>query len=292
MEPGGEKAMNPEEESSTFPALDGVQLFERWWRPKREPKAGIVLLHGLADHSGRYQEIALHLTENEYAVDTFDLRGHGKSDGLRSYVGRFEEYLNDLDLFLDRVRARLPGLPLFLMGHSMGGVIVTFYALEQKPRIRGVVLSAPAVHLSNEAPPPLLKVASLISRVMPRLHAVKINQEYISRDPAEVQAYDSDPLIYRKGVLMRTGSELVRAGRYVRERMDAFSYPVLVLQGGGDRITKPEGSRRLSEKAASTDTTFKLYEDLYHEILNEPEKQQVFRDIVDWLDSHVRSGDR
>ena len=292
MEQKGEDTMIPEEEASTFPALDGIQLFERWWRPEQEPKAGIVLVHGLAEHSGRYQDTARYLTENGYAVDTFDLRGHGKSNGLRLYVESFEEYLNDLDLFLDRVRARLRGRPLFLLGHSMGGVIVTFYALDQKPRVRGVVLSAPAVHLSNEVPPPLLQAAALIGRILPRLHAVKINQNHISRDPAVVQAYDSDPLIYRKGVLMRTGSELVRAGRYVRGRMNAFTLPLLVLQGSDDRITEPEGSRRLFENAASTDSALKMYQGLYHEILNEPEREQVLQDIVDWLDAHVRSSDR
>jgi len=235
---------------------------------------------------------ARHLTQNGYAVDTFDLRGHGRSSGSPLFVGNFAEYLTDLDIFLDRVRARLPGRPLFLMGHSMGGVIVTFYALDREPRVRGVVLSAPAVKLCNEVSPPLLQAAALIARVLPRLQTVKINQNYISRDPAVVEAYNCDPLVFRKGVLMRTGSELVRAGRYVRERMDAFTLPILVLQGTGDKITEPEGSRRLYENAASTDRTLKLYEGLYHEILNEPERERVLQDIVDWLDAHVRSDDR
>ncbi len=292
MEQRGESTAYPEDETGTFPTLDGVLLYERWWRPEREPKAGIVLVHGLAEHSARYQLTARHLTQNGYAVDTFDLRGHGKSSGSPLFVGNFAEYLTDLDLFLDRVRARLPGRPLFLMGHSMGGVIVTSYALDRESRVRGVVLSAPAVKLCNEMSPPLLKAASLIARVLPRLQTVKINQNYISRDPAVVEAYERDPLIFRKGVLLRTGSELVRAGQYVRERMDAFTLPILVLQGTGDKITEPEGGRRLYENAASTDRTLKLYEGLYHEILNEPERERVLQDIVDWLDAHVRSDDR
>lgn len=292
MEQRGESTTYPEDEAGTFPALDGVLLYERWWRPEREPKAGIVLVHGLAEHSARYQLTARHLTQNGYAVDTFDLRGHGKSSGSPLFVGNFAEYMTDLDLFLDRVRARLPGRPLFLMGHSMGGVIVTCYALDRQPRVRGVVLSAPAVKLCTEVSLPLLKGAALIARFLPRLKTVKINQNYISRDPAVVEAYNSDPLIYRQAVLMRTGSELVRAGRCVRERMDAFTLPILVLQGTGDKITEPEGGRRLYENAASTDRTLKLYEGLYHEILNEPERERVLQDIVGWLDAHVRSDDR
>ena len=292
MEQRGESTAYPEDETGTFPTLDGILLYERWWRPEREPKAGIVLVHGLAEHSARYQLTARHLTQNGYAVDTFDLRGHGKSSGSPLFVGNFAEYLTDLDLFLDRVRARLPGRPLFLMGHSMGGVIVTSYALDRESRVRGVVLSAPAVKVCNEMSPPLLKAASLIARVLPRLQTVRINQNYISRDPAVVEAYERDSLIFRKGVLLRTGSELVRAGQYVRERMDAFTLPILVLQGTGDKITEPEGGRRLYENAASTDRTLKLYEGLYHEILNEPERERVLQDIIDWLDAHVRSDDR
>jgi alpha-beta hydrolase superfamily lysophospholipase len=292
MEEKGDSTEYPGAEIGTFPALDGVTLYERWWRPKPEPKAGIVLVHGLAEHSGRYVPTARYLTEHGYAFDAFDLRGHGKSGGIRLFLNSFEEYLSDLDLFLDRVRARLPGRPLFLLGHSMGGVIVTFYALEREPRVRGVVLSAPAVKLSNEVSPLLQKTAAVIARFLPMLKTVKINRNFISRDPAVVEAYDSDPLNYRGGVLMRTGSELVRAGRHVRERMDAFTLPILVLQGTGDRITEPDDSRRLYENAASADRALKLYEGLYHEILNEPEKEQVLQDIVGWLDLHIRSDDR
>ena len=292
MEKKGDSTAYPEDESGTFPALDGVSLYERWWRPNLEPKAGIVLVHGLAEHSGRYVPTARYLTEHGYAVDAFDLRGHGKSGGLRLFMNNFEEYLTDLDLFLDRVRARLPGRPLFLMGHSMGAVIVTFYALDRDPRVRGVVLSAPAVKLNDEMSPPLQKMAAAIARILPKLKTVKINQNFISRDPAVVEAYDSDPLIYRKRVLIRTGSELVRAGRYVRERMDAFTLPILVLQGTGDRITEPDGSRQLFENAASVDRELKLYDGFYHEILNEPEKDQVWQDIVGWLNLHIRSDDR
>jgi len=241
--------------------------------------------------SGRYVSTAQYLTRHGYGVDAFDLRGHGKSGGQRLFMNNFEEYLTDLDLFLDRVRARLPGRPLFLMGHSMGGVIVTFYSLEREPRVRGVLLSAPAVKLCNEMSPLIQKTAAAVARFLPKLKTIKINQNFISRDPAVVEAYDGDPLIYRKAVLMRTGSELVRAGRHVRERMDAFTLPILVLQGTGDRITEPEGSRRLYEDAASTDRSLKLYEGLYHEILNEPEKDQVLEDIVGWLNLHIRSDD-
>jgi alpha-beta hydrolase superfamily lysophospholipase len=266
-------------------------LYERWWRPQPEPKAGIVLVHGLAEHSGRYVSTVQHLARHGYAVDAFDLRGHGKSSGVPLYVRSFDEYLDDLDVFLDRVRARLPGRPLFLLGHSMGGVIAVLYAIDREPRVRGVVLSAPAVQLSNEGSPLLQKAAAAIARFLPKLNTIKIDRNFISRDPAVVAAYDNDPMIYRKGILLKTGSELVRAGRSIREQPIRFSLPVLILQGTGDRITEPEGARRLYDSVASADRTLKLYEGLYHEIMNEPEKEQVLQDIVEWLDNHIRSDD-
>jgi alpha-beta hydrolase superfamily lysophospholipase len=292
MEKQGNSTAYPGSEAGTFPALDGVMLYERWWRPQPEPKAGIVLVHGLAEHSGRYDPIARHLMQHGYAVDTFDLRGHGKSSGVPLYIRSFDEYLDDLDVFLDRVRARLPGRPLFLLGHSMGGVIAVLYAIDREPRVRGVVLSAPAVQLSNEVSPLLQKAAAAIARFLPKLNTVKIDRNFISRDPAVVAAYDNDPMIYRKGILLKTGSELVRAGRSIREQPIRFSLPVLILQGTGDRITEPEGARRLYDSVASADRTLKLYEGLYHEIMNEPEKDQVLQDIVEWLDNHIRSDDR
>ncbi len=292
MEKQGNSTAYPDSEAGTFPALDGVMLYERWWRPQPEPKAGIVLVHGLAEHSGRYVPIVQHLARHGYAVDAFDLRGHGKSSGVPLYIRSFDEYLNDLGVFLDRVRARLPGRPLFLLGHSMGGVIAVLYAIDREPRIRGVVLSAPAVQLSNEGSPLLQKAAAAIARFLPKLNTVKIDRNFISRDPAVVAAYDNDPMIYRKGILLKTGSELVRAGRSIREQPISFSLPVLILQGTGDRITEPEGARRLYDSVASADRTLKLYEGLYHEIMNEPEKDQVLQDIVEWLDNHIRSDDR
>ncbi len=279
-------------ESGSFPSLDNVTLYEQWWRPEREPKAGIALVHGLAEHSGRYLSVVDRLSQHGYAVETFDLRGHGKSNGEPILVGSFDDYLMDLDVFLDRVRARLPGKPLFLLGHSMGGAITALYAICHQPQVRGVILSAPLVKISNEVSPVLQKASSALASILPRLKTMKIEHRHISRDPAVVEAYDGDPLVYRKGILLKTGSEMVKATKRIRTRAREFLLPVLILQGTCDKLTDPDINKWFYETISSSDRTLKLYEGLYHEVMNEPEKEQVLQDIITWLDARVRSGDR
>ena len=279
-------------EAGSFPSLDSVTLYEQWWRPEGEPKAGIILVHGLAEHSGRYLPVIDRLSQHGYAVDTFDLRGHGKSNGIPILVSSFDDYLTDLDVFLDRVRARLPGKPLFLLGHSMGGAITALYAISHQPQVRGIILSAPSVKLSSDVSPLLQKASSALAHVLPRLKTMKIKRRHISRDPAVVEAYDGDPLVYRKGILLKTGSELIKATRRIRSRAQEFSFPVLILQGTDDKLADPDINKWFYETISSNDRTLKLYEGLYHEVMNEPEKEQVLQDVITWLDAHVRCDDR
>ncbi len=281
-----------EGETGSFPTLDGIRLYEQWWRPAREPKAGIVLLHGLAEHSGRHLSLAHYLTRNGYAVDTFDLRGHGKSNGMPIYLRSFDEYLGDLDLFLDRVKARLPGKPLFVMGFSMGGTIAVLYVLTRNPQLRGVVLSAPVVRISDSVSPVLQKFSAWIAALFPRLRTVKINHRHLSRDLEVTEAYDCDPLVFRKGILARTGAELIKATQRIQAQVERFDLPVLILQGSEDRLSDPGATRWFSQAVASADRTLNLYPGLYHEVMNEPEKDRVREDVIGWLDAHVRVDDR
>ncbi len=292
MEMSGEENMPGNSGTGNFPSLDSVMLYEHWWRPELEPKAGIILVHGLAEHSGRYLPVIDRLIQHGYAVDTFDLRGHGKSNGVPILVSSFDDYLSDLDLFIDRVRARLPGKPLILLGHSMGGAITALYAICHQPQVRGIILSAPSVKISSDVSPLLQKASSALARFLPRLKTMKIKHRHISRDPAVVEAYDRDPLVYRKGILLKTGSELINATKRIRSRAQEFSLPVLILQGTGDKLADPDINKWFYEKISSSDRTLKLYEGLYHEVMNEPEKEQVLQDIITWLDAHVRCDDR
>ena len=278
-------------EAGSFPTLDKILLYEHWWRPEREPKAGVVLVHGLAEHSGRYYPFIRNLLDHGYAVDTFDLRGHGRSKGVPVFVQAFDEYLSDLDMFLDRVKARLPGKPLFLMGCSMGGGIAALYSILHAPEIRGVVLVGPTVRINRDVSPLLQKLSGVLGRFFPHFKMMKINHRLVSRDRAVQEAYDRDPLVYRHGLKARLGAELIRSTERLQSRIQDFAFPVLLLQGGDDKLVDPEACRWFYDSISSGDRTLKVYEGLYHEVLNEPEKESVQQDVMSWLDSHVRSDD-
>jgi alpha-beta hydrolase superfamily lysophospholipase len=276
-------------ESGNFTSFDGLKLYDQWWRLQSKPRASVVILHGICEHSGRYNEAAEFLTAQGYAVDTFDLRGHGKSEGIKVYVESFDNYLKDLDVFLDRVRLRLPDMPVFLLGHSMGGGICSMYCITRQPDIRGVILSAPSVKISEDISPFLQKISSVLSKLFPKLPAIKLETADLSRDPEVLKRRDNDPLVYQGKILARTGAEILQATRLIQAQMERISQPLLILHGTEDRLADVEGSKMLYDGVKERDKTLKLYNGLFHEIMNEPEKEQVLHDIVAWMNDHTRS---
>ncbi|MCF7823461.1 MAG: lysophospholipase [Candidatus Marinimicrobia bacterium] len=271
---------------TTFTTPDNFNLFERTW--SQEAAKGVVLMtHGIAEHSGRYEHIAKSLNAAGYSVVAFDLRGHGNSSGKRNYVNSFQDYLNDLEEVLTRTKEKFPSLPLFLFGHSMGGGIVTLFTIERKPDVRGILLSAPSVKVSDDISPLLQKISGLLSIIAPKLPAVKLASADISKDPLVVEAYDNDPLNYRGGILARTGSELLKSTKSIGALASTIRLPILIMHGTSDKLADVSGSKMLYGKVGSADKTLKLYEGLYHEILNEPEQDQVKSDMIAWLDAHI-----
>jgi alpha-beta hydrolase superfamily lysophospholipase len=270
----------------TFEGADGLTLFERAWLPEGEARAVVVIVHGYAEHSGRYEHVGKALTARGYAVEALDLRGHGRSEGDRATVRSFSRFLADLRRFIARVRARHPGLPLFVLGHSMGGTIVSLYAINDQPEVAGIVLSGPAVVARGGARQVTAPIFSALGRLFPNLPLSQLKAETVSRDPAVVAAYDSDPLVYRGK--MRAG--LIRAFTEALKRIDAgmetISPPILLLHGTADELAPFEGSQQLALRARSMDRTLKLYEGLAHEVLNEPEKDEVIAELLGWLDLH------
>jgi acylglycerol lipase len=270
----------------TFTGADGLTLFERAWLPEGKARAVVVIVHGYAEHSGRYAHVGEALAARGYAVETLDLRGHGRSEGDRANVRSFSRFLADLRRFVARVRERHPGVPLFLLGHSMGGTIVTLFAVTDRPAVQGIVLSGPGVVARGGAWRITAPVFSALGRVFPNLPLSQLKAETVSRDPAVVAAYDSDPLVYRGK--MRAG--LIRAFVEALKRIDAgmanIAPPILLLHGTADELAPFEGSQQLALRVRSTDRTLKLYEGLAHEVLNEPEKQEVIADLLAWLDLH------
>ena len=270
--------------SSTFPTSHGLTLFERHWLPEGSPRADVVIVHGYAEHSGRYEHVGTLLADRGYAVHAFDLRGHGRSGGRRVFVRSAAEYLDDLDAFL--ARCRNGDRPLFLLGHSMGGTIVTLEAIERAPVVDGLILSGPAL-TANGASPILARIVLLLGRFLPRLRLRKLDAAAVSRDPAVVAAYESDPLVDRGKMYVGLAAAIMRAQRVIDRDVARIRLPLLVMHGTEDQLANPQGSRSLHERASSPDKTLHLYAGLAHEIFNEPEQGEVLADLLAWLDART-----
>lgn len=270
---------------SLLTAVDGMNLFAQCWIAA-PPKATIALVHGIAEHSSRYRHAAEFLASHGYTVYTFDLRGHGRSPGKRILLRHMDEHSNDVGKFLAWVQEETSGQPLFLFGHSMGGLIVSYYVLTQSPRVKGVILSAPAIKLDNVSPL-LVALARLLAVIMPALPLRQLEFAAISRDPIVIAENQQDPLVYHGSIPVATGLAMARAVDYVQKHMSDFHLPLLLLHGSADRMVKVEASKQLYARAASSDKTLKLYEGLYHELLNEPEKEEILADMLAWLEARV-----
>lgn len=266
--------------------MDDFSIFEQTWLCENA-KGVVIITHGIAEHSGRYEHVAQSLVEGGYTVVAFDLRGHGKSSGKRNYINSFQDHLNDLATVIIRTKASYSDLPIFLFGHSMGGGIVALFAIERHPDVKGLLLSGPSVKVSDDISPLLQKISGILSILVPKLPAIKLDSSDISKDPEVVKAYDNDPLNYRGGILARTGSEILKSTKTITAQSSNISLPILIMHGTADKLADVSGSKMLYKNISSKDKTLKLYDGLYHEILNEPEQDQVKTDMLEWLDAHV-----
>lgn len=274
-----------------FVSSGGRHIWHREWLPEGEPRAVVAICHGFAEHSGRYAHVAEYLNQRGYAVVALDLRGHGLSDGPRAYVQSFNEYLNDLGRFLRLVREKHPGLPVFLLGHSMGGGVAALYVLARQPELAGVILSGPALKMGSEPQPLGRRVLFAAMSLIPRLRLPALPAAAVSRDPEVVRAYEEDPLVFRGGPTVGLAKAGMRASDRIARDMERFTLPLLIVHGTEDKLVPTAGSQELYERAESTDKTLKLYEGLYHEVLNEPEKLEVLGDLAAWLDERTPSPD-
>ncbi len=270
--------------SSTFPTSNGLVLFEQHWLPDGPPKGDVVIVHGYAEHSGRYVHVGEYLSAHGYAVHAFDLRGHGRSEGPRVLVRSMNEYLDDLDAFLQRVRPKERAL--FIIGHSMGGTIVTLSQVTRAQEAHGIVLSGPSL-TSTGVSGLMRRFVLLLGRFFPKFRLRQLDAATVSRDPAVVAAYDADPLVDRGKVHAGTAAAMFRAMKTIEKRMPHFHRPLLIMHGTGDQLASPEGSSALHEQVSSRDKTLRLYEGLYHEIFNEPEREEVLAELTAWLDART-----
>ena len=269
-----------------FEGEGGLEIFWRSWSGASAPRAVVVIAHGVSEHSGRYAHVAAKLAAAGYPVYALDHRGHGRSDGDRVVIDRFANVIADLDRFVTIAAEAHPGLPVYLIGHSMGGGIAIEYTLEHESRLSGLILSAPLAS-AGAANAVQRAVASLLSRMTPKLGVFPVDAAAVSRDPEVVQAYEDDPLVDRRKLPARTVAELTSTVSTFVGRVGGLSLPVLLMHGTEDSLVPFAGSEALFEALGSDDKTFERYPGLYHEIFNEPEQDDVIDDVLRWLDSHA-----
>jgi acylglycerol lipase len=255
------------------------------WIGSDTSKGVIVLVHGLHEHSGRYDWVATRLADAGFAVYAIDHAGHGRSEGQRGQIGRMSEVVAGVDALLALAAGRHPGPAPFIVAHSMGSLITLDYLVGNPQELRGVVLSAPPL-VQDVASPVLVKVAKLLSVVAPNAPTVELDSETVSRDPEIVEYHRTNPLMVKGKIRARTGAEFIDAVDRVKSGLAKVTQPILVIAGSADKLVKPEGAEIVVEGAGSTDKTLKIYDGLYHEVFNEPEKETVIADVIAWLGEH------
>jgi alpha-beta hydrolase superfamily lysophospholipase len=269
--------------TTTFHTPDGLKIHTESWMPEGEPRALVLIVHGYAEHIGRYQWHAEHLVERGYAVYGIDHRGHGKSDGVRAYFDNFDHPVDDLKQAFDQIEK--VGKKLFVWGHSMGSLIALSFALRHQSELAGLILSGTAVNGDELVPSALAALGRALNRLIPRTPLTPaLPSAILSHDSAIASTYDTDPLIYRGAWRIRTGTLLLNTGKQLRARAPELILPLLILHGGEDQVVPVSGSEIIFNRASSSDKTLKIYPGLYHEIHNELEKATVLDDIANWLD--------
>ena len=270
-----------------FKGVRNAKIYHQAWVPEENIKAVLLIVHGLGEHCGRYMNVVNHFVPLGYAVYGLDHIGHGKSEGMREVVERFEDYTDTLRVYCEMVRRWQPGKPRFLLGHSMGGLITSCYLLDHQADFRGVVISALLIKPSGNISQVTILMGKILSALAPKMGLLALDVNDISRDPEVVKAYVNDPLVFHGKTPARLAAELLKAMLRVTAEADKITLPFIVLQGSEDKLVDPRGARTLYEKAGSKDKTIRIYEGLYHEVFNEPERARVLNDVGTWLATHI-----
>ncbi|MDP8224879.1 MAG: lysophospholipase [Candidatus Lernaella stagnicola] len=267
-------------------AADRTEVFLRHW-PVENPRGVVVFAHGLGSHGGRSKNIVANCLPAGYAIFAHDHRGHGKTVGRRGHVDRFDQFLDDQYMVIGEAREAYPDKKIFLMGHSLGGLIVLAYALRHADTIDGVIASSPALKLALEVPALKATVGRLLSSLLPTLALGNgIDPGTLSHDPEVIREYENDPLVHDR-VSSRFFVEFSAAMDRTLLAAGALQMPLLSWHGGEDALTSPAGTQLFFERAGSKDKTFRLFEGQFHEVHNDLAKEELFAMLIAWLDSHV-----
>ena len=270
---------------ASFEGVGGLKIHLRMWQPDAATRGVVVIVPGFNSHSGYYTWVAEQLRSRNLSVYALDLRGRGESEGERFYVEKFADYVSDVAACVALAKQQNPGLPLFLLGHSAGGVVACLYTLEHGAEIAGLVCES----FAHQVPAPDFALAVLkgLAHVAPHAHVLKLKNEDFSRDAQVVAQMNADPLIAGETQPTQTVAEMVRADDRLKEAFGQIQLPVLILHGTADKAAKPSGSQLFYDRAGSADKTLKLYEGHYHDLLNDLGKEAVMTDIQNWLDAHL-----
>jgi acylglycerol lipase len=273
--------------SGRLSGCDGTPLFYQAWLPRlSRPRAVLVNLHGLGDHSGLYPTLASHFPSRDIGLYAYDMRGNGRSPGQRAYLRDWQEYRNDLHAFLQLVREWEVGAPLFVLGNSLGGLVVLEYALHRPGGLAGVAVAAPPLGKLG-VPPVLMALGRVMSRIIPRFSLrVGMDLTGLARDPAVVQTVVSDPLFHRQGTA-RLSTEVTAAIARVQALAGSLSVPLLILHGSADRMVPPNGSREFFSKVSFADREFREYPEAYHGLFVDIGYQQVLADLERWIEARI-----
>jgi acylglycerol lipase len=271
--------------TSTRQIKENTKLFQQIWQPDGDIKAVICLIHGLGEHSSRYKHVAEYYQSKGYVVAAFDLRGHGKSQGQRGHYASLEMALDDIKVFIDSTIAQFPGKPVFLYGHSLGGVMVLNYALKIMNNLTGVIATSPGLATGDKVAPWKLSLGKMLYSIVPTFSMANgLDVENISRDKEVVSKYKADPLVHDK-VTARFGLDFLNAGLWTSEHAKEFNLPLLLMYGTGDHIVSGETIRAFATAAPCV--TFREWDGFFHELHNEPEKSEVFEFTNQWMQSQI-----
>ena len=261
-----------------------LPLFYRTWQPATDVLAAVLITHGLGDHSGRYLDLAESLAAEGNAVYALDQRGHGRSAGPRT-AGRIVDSVADLSTMVGLIKRDLPRRKVFLVGHSWGGLVTLAYAVDHPHDIDGLILSAPAARPKNASAIQIL-LGKLLANIAPNTGVATIPYDKVCSDPRVVEAQRKDPLTYQGPIRARMASDTLTAMKHVAAGLPTLAVPVLLLHGSGDVVADPSTSRYVRDTIGSQDRTLRLYDGLWHQVFNEPQRQSVYDDVNMWLHHH------
>lgn len=271
-----------------FQSVRNIRIHYQYWLPEDTPKGVLLLVHGLGEHSGRYANVINKFVPMGYAVYGLDHIGHGKSGGKRKFLDRFDDFIQPLKTYAGMIRNWHPDTPVFLIGHSMGGLIGAIFLIDHPDGFHGAVLSGPSVQVPDNISGPVICVGKILSVLAPGFGLIGINPQSVSRDLEVVQAYMDDPLVYKGKTTARLAAEMLGAMQRVSREAFRISLPILILQGGADGIVSPSGAQMLHDRVGSADKKIRIYDGLYHEVYNEPEREAVLQDMALWIGDHIQ----